>query len=343
MMKTSLTRGLMAVVAITVPMVGSSVKANAQAVMLQTTTADTNQLDKHNPGKIDRNEARGNPSVVNPGIIGKQSHQDTVVIVPKATITPFTAQVPQPKATPPSETESNQENQNLPTTPQTSPPNPETTEARVLVSEVVVKTQTKTITPELEAEIYKVIRTQAGQTATRSQLQEDINAIARIGLFSNVQALPEDTPLGVRLSFIVTPNPILSQVELEANPGTGVASVLPAETVQEIFSSQYGKILNLRELQEGIKQLTKRYQDQGYVLANLIGVPKISEKGVVTLQIAEGVVENVKVKFRDKEGQEVNEKGEPIRGRTKDYIITREVELKPGQVFNRNIVQRDLQ
>lgn len=367
MIKKSLTRGLMAMVAITVPIVGSSVQANAQAVnsLPRTTeilTVDTNQLDKRNPGKIDKNECRGNPPVVAqcnppvvaPGIIEKASHQDSsilkvltpnsapvnnaavIAIPPNSTLVPITAQVPQPKPTQPSETESNQENQNLPTTPPTSSPNPETTEARVLVSEVVVKTETGKITPELEAELYKVIRTQAGQTATRSQLQEDINAIVRTGFFSNVQALPEDTPLGVRVSFIVTPNPILSKVELETNPGTGVASVLPAETAQEIFSSQYGKILNLRELQEGIKQLTKRYQDQGYVLANLIGVPKISENGVVTLQIAEGVVENVKVKFRDKEGQEVNEKGEPIRGRTKDYIITREVELKPGQVFNRD-------
>jgi len=374
MIKKSLTRGLMAMVAITVPIVGSSVQANAQAVnsLPRTTeilTVDTNQLDKRNPGKIDKNECRGNPPVVAqcnlpvvaPGIIEKASHQDSsilkvltpnsapvnnaavIAIPPNSTLVPITAQVPQPKPTQPSETESNQENQNLPTTPPTSSPNPETTEARVLVSEVVVKTETGKITPELEAELYKVIRTQAGQTATRSQLQEDINAIVRTGFFSNVQALPEDTPLGVRVSFIVTPNPILSKVELETNPGTGVASVLPAETAQEIFSSQYGKILNLRELQEGIKQLTKRYQDQGYVLANLIGVPKISENGVVTLQIAEGVVENVKVKFRDKEGNEVNEKGEPIRGRTKDYIITREVELKPGQVFNRNIIQRDLQ
>ncbi|MEY3402672.1 MAG: hypothetical protein RLZZ86_2288, partial [Cyanobacteriota bacterium] len=192
MIKTSLKRGLMAMVAMTVPIVGSSVKANAQAVG----------------------------------------------VVPNATITPITAQVPQPKPTPPSGTKSNQQNQNLPTTPPTSSPNPETTEARVLVSEVVVKTETGKITPELEAEIYKVIRTQAGQTTTRSQLQEDINAIVRIGLFSNVQALPEDTPVGVRVSFIVTPNPILTKVELEANPGTGVASVLPAETAQEIFSSQ---------------------------------------------------------------------------------------------------------
>jgi outer membrane protein insertion porin family len=223
------------------------------------------------------------------------------------------------------------------------PTNPETAEPRVLVSEVVVKSETGEITSELETQVYRVIRTQAGQTTTRTQLQEDINAIFGTGYFSNVQVAPEDTPLGVRVSFIVAPNPVLTKVEIQANPGTNVPSVLPAKNVDEIFREQYGKILNLRDLQEGIQKLTKQYQDQGYVLANLIGAPQVSENGVVTLQIAEGVVENIKVRFRNKEGQDVNEKGEPIRGQTREYVIKRELELKPGQVFNRNLVQKDLQ
>lgn len=246
---------------------------------------------------------------------------------------------PTPGATP------SPQNVNPPTTPGETQPNtaPEANDPRVLVSEVLIRSQTGQLSPELEEQVYKVIRTQPGRTTTRTQLQEDINAIFGTGFFSNVQAAPEDTPLGVRVSFVVQPNPVLSKVEVQANPGTGVASVLPANTVDEVFKDQYGRILNLRDLQEGIKQLNKRYQDQGYVLANVIGAPQVSENGVVTLQIAEGVVENIRVRFRNKDGQETDEKGQPIRGRTQDYIITREVELKPGQVFNRNTVQRDLQ
>ncbi|MBG1244515.1 BamA/TamA family outer membrane protein [Nostoc sp. NZL] len=246
---------------------------------------------------------------------------------------------PSPGATP------SPQNINPATTPGDTQPNaaPEANDPRVLVSEVVVKSQAGQLPPELEDQVYRVIRTQPGRTTTRSQLQEDINAIFGTGFFSNVQAAPEDTPLGVRVSFVVQPNPVLSKVEVQANPGTGVASVLPANTVDEVFREQYGKILNLRDLQEGIKQLNKRYQDQGYVLANVIGAPQVSENGVVTLQVAEGVVENIRVRFRNKDGQETDEKGQPIRGRTQDYIITRELELKPGQVFNRNTVQKDLQ
>ncbi|MEC4816357.1 MAG: BamA/TamA family outer membrane protein [Scytonema sp. PMC 1069.18] len=233
------------------------------------------------------------------------------------------------------------------TTPQIQPGTPTdqapTGEPRVLVSEVVVRTETGQLSPELEDQVYRAIRTQPGRTTTRSQLQEDINSVFATGFFSNVQAVPEDTPLGVRVSFVVQPNPILRDVNIQANPGTNVPSVLSANVVDEIFKEQYGRILNLRELQEGIKQLTKRYQDQGYVLANVIGAPQVSENGVVTLQVAEGVVEDVRVQFRNKEGQTTNEKGEPIRGRTQPYIVTRELQLKSGQVFNRNVIQRDLQ
>ncbi|MDZ8034109.1 MAG: BamA/TamA family outer membrane protein [Nostoc sp. DedQUE08] len=268
--------------------------------------------------------------------------------------TPFPGTTPSPQNVNPPTTPGNTpfpgttpspQNVNPPTTPDNTQPNtaPEANDPRVLVSEVVVRSQAGQLSPELESQVYRVIRTQPGQTTTRSQLQEDINAIFGTGFFSNVQAAPEDTPLGVRVSFVVQPNPVLSKVEVQANPGTGVPSVLPANTVDEVFREQYGKILNLRDLQEGIKQLNKRYQDQGYVLANVIGAPQVSESGVVTLQVAEGVVENIRVRFRNKDGQETDEKGQPIRGRTQEYIITREVELKPGQVFNRNTVQKDLQ
>ncbi len=220
---------------------------------------------------------------------------------------------------------------------------PAADETRVLVSEVLVRSESGQLTRELQDRVYRVIRTQPGRTTTRSQLQEDINAIFGTGFFSNVQVAPEDTPLGVRVSFVVQPNPVLQKVQIDANPGANVPSVLPETAVAEIFSQQYGQILNLRQLQEGIKQLVKKYQDQGYVLANVIGAPQVSPDGVVTLTVAEGLVEDIRVQFRDKDGEATDEEGKPVKGRTQEYIVKRELQLKPGQVFNRNLVQRDLQ
>ncbi len=235
------------------------------------------------------------------------------------------------------------------TTPATPTPAPTTPEAdaqpnpEVLVGEVLVQAQEGQLTTELENEVYQAIRTQPGRTATRSQLQEDINAIFATGFFANVRAEPQDTPLGVRVTFFVQPNPILRSVRVQANTGTNVPSVLPEKIVDDIFKEQYGSILNLRRFQEGIKQLNKWYQDNGYVLAQVNEAPAVAADGTVTLAVAEGIIEDIQISFRNKEGDATDDEGKPIEGRTREYIITRELELKPGQIFNRTTVQRDLQ
>lgn len=220
---------------------------------------------------------------------------------------------------------------------------PELSESRVLVSEVVVRSEEGQLSEELENQVYEAINTQAGRTVTRSGLQEDINAVFATGFFSNVRAEPEDTPLGVRVSFVVQPNPVLRDVQIQANVGTGVESVLPENVVNDIFREQYGSILNLQRFAEGIKRLNQWYQENGYVLAQVTDAPQVAEDGTVTLQVAEGVVEDIQVSFRNKEGEATNEAGEPIKGRTREFIVTRQLEIQPGRVFNRNTVQRDLQ
>lgn len=231
-----------------------------------------------------------------------------------------------------------------PSTPDSTQPGAATeAEPRVLVSEVVVSGAEG----DLQNIVYQAIRTQAGRTATRSQLQEDINAIFATGYFSNVRAVPEDTPLGVRVTFEVQPNPTLSSVRLQGNSVQTIRyenSDIPLQqAVDRIFADQYGKILNLRDLQAGVQRLNKLYQDNGYVLAQVYGAPQVAPDGTVTLSVAEGVIENIQVQFLNKDGQTTNDKGEPVRGRTRPFIITREFESKPGDVFNRNRIQQDLQ
>lgn len=228
--------------------------------------------------------------------------------------------------------------------PSTVPPLPETpaeeaeAEPRVLISEVdVVSTRAESLDPQLESEIYSVIQTRAGQTTTRSRLQEDINAIFSTGFFSNVQAVPEDTPLGVKVTFAVQPNPVLTQVQFEN------AQVLPEEVVQEAFSEQYGEILNLRDLQRGIQTVNEWYQENGYVLAQVTDAPEIADDGTVTFVVAEGVIEDIRVRFINEDGSDTDEDGEPVDGRTRDFIITREFRSQPGEVFNQSQIQQDLQ
>ena len=248
---------------------------------------------------------------------------------PRPTPTPTTTPTTPPRPTIPA----------TPVTPVTpvTPTPPRPPETQVLVAEVVVSGA-----GELENRVYEVIRTQPGRTTTRSQLQEDVNAIAATGFFNDVEVIPADTPLGVRLTFAVKLNPTLRQVVVQPLPTTPRGSVLPAALVNQTFSPQYGTILNTRQLQTGIARLNQWYRDNGYTLAQVLE-PQIGNDGTVTLNVAEGVIEDIRIRFLNADNEPNNADGTPVTGRTRDFIITREVELKAGDVFNRRLAEADLQ
>ncbi|MGD1908325.1 MAG: CHAT domain-containing protein [Leptolyngbyaceae cyanobacterium] len=211
-------------------------------------------------------------------------------------------------------------------------------ETRVLIVEVAVTDpEGELLDGTLEDVVFDAISTEAGGTTTRSQLQRDINNIFAIGIFANVRALPEDTPLGPRITFEVQPNPVLTQVEVTGN------EALPDEVVDEIFSDQYGEIIDLIAFQDRIVELNEWYQENGYVLAQVIASPEISPYGVVTLVVAEGVIEDIQIRYISEEGLAEDENGNPIQGWTREFIITRELETQAGDIFQQDQIQSDLQ
>ncbi|HEY9641566.1 MAG TPA: POTRA domain-containing protein, partial [Coleofasciculaceae cyanobacterium] len=267
---------------------------------------------------------------------------ETVPTLPTAPATPTAPGTPE--TTPPTAPATPTAPSTVPTTPETTPPESSSQpEPRVLVAEVAVSG----VEGDLLNRVYQAIRTQPGRTTTRSQLQEDINAIFATGYFANVRAVPEDTPLGVRVTFEVQPNPELRAVRLQGSAVQTVTyknqEVPLQQAVDDIFGSQYGNILNLNDFQAGITQLNKLYQDNGYVLAQVVGAPQVSPDGTATLEVAEGVISSIKIRFLDRDGNATDDQGNPIKGKTRNFIITREFDSQPGQVFNQRRIQADLQ
>lgn len=255
------------------------------------------------------------------------------------------AQAPTPKPTvppaSPQTTPGTPVSPNTPPTfnlPSTTPTPPAANETQVLVGEVAIKTPEgqPPLPPELEQRIYDAIATKPGRTVTRTQLQSDINAVFATGFFSNVQAEPEDTDIGVRVTFFVLPNPVLKAVNAD---GT---RVLEAGVINRIFGSQIGKITNLKDVQTGVKELEKYYQDKGYVLAQVVDI-KATPEGNINLVVSEGAIEGIKVAFINEDGKTVDKDGKPVTGTTRDFIITRELTVKEGEIFNKNTIQSDLQ
>lgn len=211
-------------------------------------------------------------------------------------------------------------------------------ETRVLVAEVeVVGPDGQPLDADLEDTVYNAVNTEPGRTTTRTQLQRDINSIFATGVFANVRAVPTDTALGVRITFVVQPNPVLTQVQVQGS------DVLPDQVVEDIFSPQYGRIIDLIAFQDSIVELNEWYQENGYVLAQVVAAPQVSPNGVVTLVVAEGVIESIQVRYLNEEGLSEDEEGNPVRGRTREFIITREFRTEPGDVFRQDRIQADLQ
>ena len=241
-------------------------------------------------------------------------------------------QAPSPNLPESAPSQSDSAKPNSQTTPKDTESPQKANEPRVLVAEVLVEGANE----ELTDIVYATIGTEPGRTTTRSQLQEDVNAVYATGFFQNVEVTPGDTPLGVRITFEVEANPVLKDVKVQTVAQGNNSGVLPAKKVDEIFGANYGQILNLRELQQGIIEVNEWYSENGYELAQVVGAPQVSPEGEVTLVVAEGVIEDIQVRYFD-------EDDEPIEGKTREFIITREVQLAPGDVFKRDIAQRDLQ
>jgi outer membrane protein insertion porin family len=211
-------------------------------------------------------------------------------------------------------------------------------EPRVQIAEIVVEgLEGHPESERLELAAYAAMAVTPGTRVTRSELQTDLSAIYATGWFSDVRIQPQDGPLGVRLIVSVVPNPVLQAVELEPTD-----LKLPEQVVSDTFAADFGKTLNLNAMQSRMQDLQRWYADQGYSLARVTGPTRVSPDGTVELLVREGTVEGVEVQFLDKEGSATNENGEPIRGKSKPWVVSREISMKNGDVFNRRQLEEDI-
>uniref|UniRef100_UPI004048A742 BamA/TamA family outer membrane protein n=1 Tax=Cyanobium sp. TaxID=2164130 RepID=UPI004048A742 len=215
---------------------------------------------------------------------------------------------------------------------------PSSAEKKVLISEVVIQgLEGHPERERLELAAYAAMATTPGTRVTRSELQTDLSAIYASGWFSDVRIQPVDGPLGVRVVVTVVANPVLKSVSVDLGKAK-----LPPQVIKDTFAPDYGKTLNLNTLQLRMQELQKWYADQGYSLARVTGPSRVTPNGDVQLQVREGTVADVEVQFINKEGSTTNDKGQPIKGKTKPYVVTREISLKAGSVFNRRTLESDI-
>ena len=207
----------------------------------------------------------------------------------------------------------------------------------VLISEIIIEGwENHPEGRKLELAAYDSMSIKPGSIVDNRILNKDLNAIYASGWFSGVKIKSQDGPLGVRLIVNVVPNPILKKVEIKP-----ISSVISNAYIDDIFNNFYGTTLNINELQNKIEIIKKRYESEGYSLARINGPDRISENGIVVLNVSEGIISDIELRFLGADGESIID-GKPRKGKTKDWVIKRELKTQPGTIFNRKTLEADI-
>ncbi|KAH1219189.1 hypothetical protein AAZX31_13G322000 [Glycine max] len=205
-------------------------------------------------------------------------------------------------------------------------------EERVLISEVLVRNKDgeELERKDLEAEAAQALKACRPNSAlTVREVQEDVHRIINSGYFSSCMPVAVDTRDGIRLVFQVEPNQEFQGLVCEG------ANVLPAKFLEDSMRDGYGKIINLRRLDEAISSINNWYMERG--LFAMVSAVEILSGGILRLQVSEAEVDNISIRFLDRKT------GETTMGKTKPETILRQITTKKGQVYSMLEGKRDVE
>lgn len=188
---------------------------------------------------------------------------------------------------------------------------------------------------ELQQIVQGKIRTQPGGNVNNSQLQSDIATILETGLFSTATVNTRTNPNGLSVTFQVQPVAIRSLRLVNAQ-------ALTPDLANTFFKSQLGAAVSPTLINQSIRQINDWYRQNGYTLARVVAATP-NQDGTLTLEVAEGTIGEIQIRFTDEQGKTTTDKGDLVRGRTQESFLRQQLQVKPGQIFQEQAVRQDLQ
>lgn len=170
--------------------------------------------------------------------------------------------------------------------------------------------------------IMSVITLKVGSPFSEQTLQESQRAIENMGYFERVIIGTENMETGLRVVFNLVENPVVNEIKISGN------TIFPTDKIMELIRTTAGTVLNVKTLMDiDIPAIEKIYDDAGYIayITEEVGIDP--NTGVLSLPILEVRIEDIKITGNKK---------------TKTYVIMREMQMKKGDVFNRNILFSDI-
>ena len=169
-------------------------------------------------------------------------------------------------------------------------------------------------------EILKAIKSDVGGQFSEGRVALDRKAVLNLGWFWRVSVDRESVENGIRLVFHVVENPVIREIGFQGN------KELTEEELLAVMETKRGQVYNAPLLVRDADAMQDLYGSKGYILAMVLE-PSMSKEGVLTLVIAEGEIEEIKITGNT---------------HTKTYAIRRYLRAKAGEAYNDRKVARDV-
>jgi outer membrane protein insertion porin family len=217
-----------------------------------------------------------------------------------------------------------------PTVVQPSPGRSPTTDVALQVLDV----QIVGVEPSTQQFGLDIIQTKPGGLTDKTQLQNDIAILENSGFFTNVRVSTRTTPQGISVTFAANPV-ILQALQLSNARGLGIS------TANMIFKDQFGQPITPTGLNQAVKDINDWYAQNGFTLARVLSLQP-TPQGVVVVEVAEGTIADVQLRFVNREGSAVDANGKPIPFRSQEAFVRRQIKLQPGQPFQVQTAREDI-
>lgn len=161
----------------------------------------------------------------------------------------------------------------------------------------------------------------AGDAFTADALDKDAEAIMNTGYFVDFYPSFEQVPEGIVLTYHLQEYPVYRGVEFSGN------TVVSTEELKKMVTLREGESFNGITFHKNMQAVEDKYHEEGYIQARIVDMHQTAD-GIIQVKVNEGVLEGFKVKGNEK---------------TKEYVILREMRLKPGEPFNAKQARRSIQ
>ncbi|MGO8669796.1 MAG: outer membrane protein assembly factor [Capsulimonadaceae bacterium] len=181
--------------------------------------------------------------------------------------------------------------------------------------------------------ILSVLSQKTGDQYSSDDTDKDRDAIHEMGYFNGEVGLSvtADPAGGVDETYSVVENPVIKKIVFTANTPNGEPSI-PAAKLESMMNTKVGQVLNTNIFEADLDRLFDRISgytaEQGYLIDPSPDLNLDPLTDVLTIPLIEAHIDHIYVTGNHK---------------TKTVVITREMRTKPGDVYNENVLQKDLQ